>query len=360
MDKRNLYWTLQFTGWIIYVLVSYLTLPLFHSDLKEGSYMLVISFITGILITHAYRAIIKKYHWDQLPMVQLTVRVLIVSLVATFVFLLVQVVFHSIVLTVSNDDATKTVLEPESKTGLFSFLFISALKCYLVFMVWSILYLVFHYFENYKSAQLKAATAETQLSNATLQNLRNQINPHFLFNALNSIKSLTLTEPEKARIATTLLSEILRYTLNAEKNTTVSIADELQVVDEYLQLETIRFGARLSVHKNIDVHTNALLLPPLMLLTLAENAIKHGIAQRVDGGAITINSYTNDYYHVVELINTGQLNSKNQGIGIGIKNSLQRLQIIFGQDAIFKLQNLNNFEVLAQILIPLSTQTNNQ
>ncbi|MBL7927356.1 MAG: histidine kinase [Bacteroidia bacterium] len=357
MNKQNLYWVFQFTGWFIYTSVNYLSLPLFQTNLQHTGLKLTINFFTGIVVTHLYRNIIKSQQWYKLKFVKLVVQVVLGAALATVVFIVLQVLLETLALYLFQHTTNLKFNFTKYFPGFGSYQYLNAINSYLVIIVWSVLYFIFHYFENYRSAQLKAASAEAQLTNATLQNLRNQINPHFLFNALNSIKSLAISQPEKSRTATTLLSEILRYSLNSEKNTTVAFETELHIVEEYLQLETIRFGNRLGYKTNIEATTLPLPIPPVMLLTLAENAIKHGISQRVDGGEIIINSYVNDYYHIVELLNEGQLNTVQKGTGIGVENTLRRLQITFGPESVFKLQNKDGQHVIAQILIPLQNQS---
>jgi LytS/YehU family sensor histidine kinase len=185
-----------------------------------------------------------------------------------------------------------------------------------------------------------------------LELLKSQLNPHFLFNALNSIKALVLIDAEKAREAIIKLSELLRFTLNYEKTPLIRLSDEIDEVVKYLELEKIRFGDRLDVHIDLQEETLDAKVPPAMILTFAENAIKHGINHLPDGGTIEIKSTANSHTLKVEVCNTGEL-KENESNGIGLKNSTRRLQTLFGEKAVLQLQTKSPNQVSVSIVYPL-------
>ncbi len=360
MNKRNLYWTLQISGWLLYVFINYLSLPLFNDRVPYEEIYFVGSFFNGILVTHLYRKIIRNFNWFNLPLPKLIINIFAGALVATIVFFIAQT-FYNVIVVLSGEYFFKLNLHGRSVVdpSYWAYFYLSMLNIYFVLMLWSVLYFVFQYFENFQTAKVKALKAESQLKDATLQNLRNQINPHFLFNALNSIRSLTISEPENARMATTLLSEILRYSLNSERKTFVLFKEEIEVTRDYLALEKIRFGDRLNFSFDIDETTNKMSIPPLIILTLAENAIKHGIAPSKAGGEIGLRSVVENDFLLVQVINNGRyVLPASSSEGIGIANTIQRLDLLYGGKAKFKIENTGSNSVVASVYIPLSEQVN--
>ncbi|MBK8557432.1 MAG: histidine kinase [Lewinellaceae bacterium] len=157
--------------------------------------------------------------------------------------------------------------------------------------IWVLIYHLFGMTERIHQGHLNQLSFENQLKAIELQQLKSQINPHFLFNALNSVKALTHSNPAKAGEAVTLLSDLLRYSLNYDKKTQVPLSDELAVVRDYLELEKIRFNTRLEYILQIDPAVKNWPVPPILLVTLAENAIKHGVARLVEGGKVEIGAW---------------------------------------------------------------------
>ena len=196
---------------------------------------------------------------------------------------------------------------------------------------------------------LKAALQE-----AELMVLKNQINPHFLFNALNNIRSLILIEPEKARKMVTHISDLLRYSIQFNASEKVSLKEEVEIVKDYLQLESIQFDERLKYDIEISPETLKIPIPPMAIQLLVENAIKHGLSTQAAGGTILIRTKANDENLIIEVINSGQLQTNKKREGIGLKNLMERLKILFGPFAEFSLSNTENNTVTASLKIPLS------
>lgn len=159
--------------------------------------------------------------------------------------------------------------------------------------------------------------------------------------------------PERARTAITELSNILRSSMHAEKLETTTLEKELSIVKDYLALELMRFENRLQVDFNIDEDTLDQPVPPMMLQTLVENAIKHGISKQVSGGVIKIISDFKDDYHELVVQNTGQLNGNINAEGFGIASTYDRLNILFGNKAKFELKNIEAM-VQARIIMPIN------
>lgn len=207
--------------------------------------------------------------------------------------------------------------------------------------------------ERVNRAKIEHLDAENQLKNIELQNLKAQLNPHFLFNALNSIKALTHSDAKRAGDAVMLLSDLLRYSLNYEKQTLVPLADELAVTQDYLALEKIRFNQRLEYTLEIENLAEKWPIPPILLVTLAENAIKHGIAQSIQGGFVKIRAVVENGLLYLEVCNTGQYLPRSKHHGIGLTNIRRRLFMLYGSNAVFELnQNPAQNTVTATVKIP--------
>ena len=188
---------------------------------------------------------------------------------------------------------------------------------------------------------------------AELQALQAKINPHFLFNTLNSIASLISENPKAAESTVEKLSELFRYTLrNAERNT-VSVGDELDIVRTYLEIEKVRFGERLRYDIRCDAGVRDLTIPALIIQPLVENSIKHGIGPKVDGGTIIIEAKQREKNCEISVIDDGKgLNgTRNEG-GFGLKSIEERLRLRYGESASLRIVPEERTHFL--ITLPLS------
>jgi two-component system LytT family sensor kinase len=223
-----------------------------------------------------------------------------------------------------------------------------------VFFVWSVFYYAYHYLLNIRKVEIQQLKMQATLKEAELNKLKSQLNPHFMFNALNSIRALIDEDPKKAKQAVTKLSTILRQTLTLEKNKLIPFDDEMKIVRDYLDLETIRFEERLHYSFEIDEASHNYRIPPMLLQTLVENAIKHGISNLTEGGIITLKTQKlNDDKLQIEIVNSGSYNPDiTPQSGYGIKNTRDRLAYVFADDASFSIFN-EKFYVKTRIVIPL-------
>jgi two-component system LytT family sensor kinase len=192
--------------------------------------------------------------------------------------------------------------------------------------------------------ELKLEEQNRLLLEARLDALQRQINPHFLFNTLNSIASLVRSRPALAREMTVKLANILRALLK-DHDSYVPLRDELRFTDDYLDIEVVRFGAdKLRVQKEIDPRTLDVLVPSILLQPLIENSIKHGLEPRMNGGTITLRSQLVGDYVRIEVADDGVGISnrpasalRRPGAGIGMKNVQERLEVLFGSHAHFQV-----------------------
>jgi len=173
--------------------------------------------------------------------------------------------------------------------------------------------------------------AALQTRDAELRALKSQINPHFLFNCLNSISALTSTDPVRAREMCVLLSDFLRKTLGLGERESITWREELELARTYLEVEQVRFGARLQVEMRVDDACAECQVPPLVLQPLIENAIKHGIATMVDGGIVRLEGHVENGNLAVRVENSFEPSPRRHGLGL--RNVRSRLQTRFGDAA---------------------------
>jgi two-component system LytT family sensor kinase len=207
--------------------------------------------------------------------------------------------------------------------------------------------------------ELKLEEQKRLLLEARLDALQRQINPHFLFNTLNSIAALVRSQPELAREMTVKLANILRALLK-DHDTYVPLRDELRFTDDYLDIEVVRFGAdKLKVEKEIDPRTLEVLVPSILLQPLIENSIKHGLEPRIHGGTVTLRSRLNGDRVLIEVADDG-VGMGNRpvsalsrsGAGIGMKNVQERLEVLYGNQAHFNVVSNPGRGTLISIEIP--------
>jgi two-component system LytT family sensor kinase len=197
---------------------------------------------------------------------------------------------------------------------------------------------------------------EKLLLAAKIEALANQINPHFLFNTLTSITSLIRTQPDTARMLITKLSGLLRRLMRSTDHF-VTLREELESVDEYLDIEVVRFGPQLSVVKEIAPGTLDVVVPSMILQPLVENSIKHGLSRKVGGGRITIRTVRRDGHAVIEVHDDGLGMTEDRlehavGGGIGLSNVNERLRTIYGAHYRLKLTSVPGRGTCAQVEIP--------
>ena len=220
--------------------------------------------------------------------------------------------------------------------------------------LWLLIYLVWHYILKNRNDQLDKLRLETTVKELELKTIKSHINPHFIFNSLNSIRALVDENPERARKAITELSNILRSSMQAEKSETVPLQKELDIVRDYLALEQMRFEERLKVQFSIDEDTLQHPVPPMMLQTLVENAIKHGISKQVNGGEVrVIASFKGDHLELL-VQNTGQLDKEINGDGFGIKSTQDRLNLMYQGKASFEIRNAGPNMVESKVEVPVT------
>lgn len=346
MNRNRLYWVLQIVGWSGFSLINLLFVSLARgiTAVQVGAYFSLAFFY--LISTHAFRHVMKEQGWFNLPIARLTanalISLLVLSLANTFAQVLINLAFD-----------TLNVLEDLQPLIILVNVFIS----FLYYSLWAMMYFLFHFLDNYNTS-LKY---QAKINEIKLNHLRSQLNPHFIFNALNSVRALVDENPLKAKSAITQLSNILRYSLVMDNKTLISFEDEFNTVKDYLNLEKIRFEERLNINYEIEEKAYRYQLPPMMLQTIVENAIKHGISNLVKGGHVNLKcAVGEDDKLIICVKNSGQLkptNNKKKSEGHGINNTVQRLKLIYGNKASFKIFNSGNEYVITEIKIPKHSLT---
>ncbi|MBK7183298.1 MAG: histidine kinase [Bacteroidetes bacterium] len=346
MNKKNLYWICQIGGWLFFVLLNSLFLQLnnaFNTKIAIGHFSM---FVLGVTISHAYRTLIVKAGWLKLKILPLIPRVIVATIVFATIIEYLQFIVES-QLGIQGDKHQNTI---NTIINILNFSF--------VLFFWSLIYFLVHYIENYKKAEIENLKWSASIHEIELNKLKSQLNPHFMFNAMNSIRALVDENPTKSKEAITQLSNILRNTLQMGKNKVISFDEELKVINDYLALETIRYEERLKVSMNIHPDSKSFQVPPLMVQTLVENAIKHGISKLTKGGLIAITTTIQNENLIIQIKNSGQLATQSESdSGFGIKNTLQRLQLLYGKDASLSIKNFDSEFVVTELIIPKNVIT---
>lgn len=198
----------------------------------------------------------------------------------------------------------------------------------------------------------------TQIAEAELRALRAQVQPHFLFNSLNTIAHLTIAAPELAERMTTMLASIFRYVLTSTEDVLVPLEQEVRFIEDYLAIEQMRFGRRLTTEILIEQQARALLVPPLLLQPLVENALLHGLAPKIEGGLLRLTAHSDQQRFCIHVEDTGvglaaSSGTKSSGANVGLTNIRKRLECHYGPSATLTIAERQEGGVSAVVQIPL-------
>ena len=225
-----------------------------------------------------------------------------------------------------------------------------------VFMYFTVLGCVyaFTYYREARERETQEARLAAQLSEARLSALRMQLHPHFLFNSLNAITVLVRDrKTQEASDMLELLSRLLRQVLQTEQGEFVTLNQELQFIEQYLNIEQVRFSDRLQVRWSVEDSVRDSLVPAFILQPLVENAVRHGIAKRIENGVIEIAAWAEERWLVLSVIDNGPGYEPTAQAGVGLANTRLRLQTLFGEQADFKILQAPAGGTIAMLRIPL-------
>ena len=345
MNRNRAYWICQFGGWTAFSVVR-ITLSAFYRTVTwEHAVMYGLLIGVGVLYTHLYRLVAKRRDWTQMSLRQLAPRVVGASLI-------VALILHG-----TMEGVGRSVLELDAYDEIDSelgHLLVSLMNMWSVIMLWSLIYFGVQYFWNYRQAEVDKWKLEAQAETARLKALKLQLNPHFFFNSLNSVRALIAEDPDRAQRMVTRLARLLRNTLQVDDVKTVPLEEELSTVRTYLELESVRFEDRLRYVIEADEAARSRPVPFLLVQTLAENGIKHGVARCQGGGVVTINAHVENDTLCIRVTNPGTLETEEGGTGLA--NARERLQLLFGEKASLTVQNADAATVEATVLLPARSE----
>jgi hypothetical protein len=340
--RARVYWTCQLAGWFVYDGL-WLLPRFFVGDSPVSVPRLIlgsaIQSVIAIAWTHLYRWVIRRRGWSALAPGRLLPKASLASLVAgtgisvsciPMGFLVYGAAAHPV----------SGWLPWAIASQAFSVL------------LWSGLYFGVHYFDRWRRAERDKAELAIAAAEAKLHSLMSQLNPHFLFNCLNSVRALIVEDPGKAHSAVTALSSLIRYSLQATHVATVPLAAEIDMVKTYLVLEGIRFEERLRCEIDIAADTRSVPVPPMLVQSLVENGVKHGIERLPEGGTIEVASWLDGEALCVRVRNTGRIVERPGSTRVGLRNARERLRLLYGTRASVAMRE-DGASVVADLSVPI-------
>ncbi len=337
------YWACQFVGWSWIWLIAYPIARAMRNIPEFGTRdCLVVGSITvaGMVTSDVLRRVMRRRGWLSLSgwnrlwrlCLAAGVTVAIQTAATTGVELIYNLAHHE-----SPPGLIRWV------SNLWFFTFMTA--------VWLVSYVLLTGPRRHRQMEVQL---QLKIREAELRALEAQINPHFLFNCLNSIRALVTENPQRSQDMLTRLANILRYNLRRDREHTVPLHSEVEIVGDYLALESARYEDRLSVEMAIDPAAADAQVPPMLLQSLVENALKHGISPLPEGGELQIRAKVMEQGTLMEVENPGQIGAALDSTQLGLANIRERLRILYGGRASFELKSRNG-RVAASVLIPRTT-----
>ena len=347
LKNLSLFWTLQIIGWSGYMLDRYLS--------AEGRFFPVyfIYLVIACALTFTLRPIYKNIWQRKSSILVIGLTVVVCSIIAAYLWLILGEIVFAIV-----GIRKFPVPEKQSLIAYLSDTFVASLQHHkpFLFLSWSTLYFGIKYWQSKKEEEENALKAEASAKEAELKMLRYQLNPHFLFNSLNSASALIAENPPRAEKMINELSDFLRYSLVNTKTETVRLKDEIEALKNYLNIEQVRFEEKLQISFDIDCEAEKFLLPNFLLHPLVENAVKYGMQTSDLPLKIEIKAESKNNKLFIEINNSGKWYNSNgnnpQGAGmkVGIENVRKRLEQFFPSRHQFQtLERDNKVYVLLEI-----------
>lgn len=344
--KLSKYLAFQIVGWGVFACFSIYIANITHElTWKLFTFDIFLSLI-GFSLTHLYRNYIKKQQWVFFNTEKIIFNCTIASI-------LLSVIYNGIyfALLLGANLSKSPIMTINVLWGAF-------ISMFLLFSIWNLFYFLWMYIEKSRKTQIETLKIEGMLKDIELKSLRANLQPHFIFNSLNNIRALVDENPEQARDAITKMSNILR-SLITKQDLVDLLQNELNLVEDYLSLEKIRFEERLIFKKEIQAECLTVKIPTMMLQTLIENAIKHGISYKEEGGAISIKAFINQNFLNIEIENDIELNQQNvahtHSLGFGLDSTKQRLKLLYNEKSSFQFEKKNDRAVV-KIKIPINHQ----
>ena len=352
------YWLCQLFGWGLNAFGQTVTgmsranaAPTWQIALEVG-----VLNVVALLLTHLLRRYIKRHRWETQRIAALVPRVLAASVILGLPIAMIMSFQSIAMLWGGGPEDQAVVADLAGSPGVWLMrmdLLLRTLNWSVIFALWMGLYFAITSVRDRHRAELRQSELAHALKVAELRVLKSQLNPHFLFNSLNSVRALIADDPTGAQKAVTQLARTLRYTLTAGQEEVVSLERELDIVDDYLELESLRLGERLRIERAISVEARVAHIPVMMLQTVVENAIKHGIAELPQGGVLRISAEVRERALVIEVENPRPAEpSRSPSHGVGLRNAAERLRLLFGSAGVLDLDLSRPDFARARIRIP--------
>jgi hypothetical protein len=348
------YWLCQLGGWGLYstlqICAGVTTMDLPWARL--GVEVLVLNGI-GLIFSHCLHAYIRDHGWSSYRLRRLVPRIAIASLLLALPLGLLSP--FTVVSSLQSSESLIQELAPHNQFHFGPLIrFVHQwLNWSTLFSLWLVIYFVAVSVRRRRDAELRQSELTRSLQQAELRLLKAQLNPHFLFNALNTVRSLIADNPKLAQIVVTRFANTLRYALSAGQREVVPLSKELEVVRDYLEIESLRLEDRLRVDYSVSEDAEAVGVPAMLLQTLVENAVKHGIAELPRGGYVTVGAVVRDGMLLLEIVNSRPAGVTRAAEGKGLRNSAERLRLIYGPSAGISLDLSRPDLAVANVHIPL-------
>lgn len=338
---KKYYWWFQTGGWSLYIALNAGIFYISDGLTSPRIYWLLFAWLLCTGVTELLRTIIIRFHWLKLKSIQVIPRLFAAVAVMGMILATTSWLYE--------------VLASNNSTLSFSFSswIRNVINYGIAFTIWCVMYFLINTLENFRIVEIQNLRWEALRNETELNRLKSQLNPHFMFNAMNVIRALVDENPARSKEAITQLSSLLRNTLQSGKHKVIPLQQELDVVRDYLALEAARMEERLRVTWNIAPGIQSFEVPPLMIQTLVENCIKHGISQLPEGGDVIINAAIEGEGLLITLENSGFYNAASTPeSGYGLRNSHERLSLLYNEKAHLTLRNTNHKTVVTELFIP--------
>ena len=324
------YWYCQAVGWTLYAIFNAVVFASFRGFSADIVLITLAIALTLLGVTHGLRYYLRARNWVQLAPLPLLGRLLVANLLLS---VLSQIIIWGLIYWVVRPAPGS---QPQGWGQFVSYAF----NVNLLLWLWEGFYFGWHFLSRSRQAEIDKWKLMAAVREAEMRTLKAQINPHFMFNGLNNIRALVMEDPARARAMITHLSDLLRYSIQLNSTEQVPLARELEIVEHYLQLEAIQLEERLSYSLDVDPAALPVLIPPMTVQLLVENAIKHGLAPRPEGGTIQLTAQLNDSNTLhLSVRNTGHYAPTPGHEGVGLRNARERLALLFGPAAHLHLTN---------------------
>ena len=340
------YWSAQLLGWGGLGLLGVLSSSFgdWRSVLRFAAAKMF-CMLTGLALSHLWRGYVRRHGWFErnraLPLMGICAGLLSLSVLQTGALALADWCIRDGALFKGSDSIALDLI------GL-TVLWMG------VFLIWTLCYAVALSRRRAMRFELEKLELEVSVKDAELRALQAQVNPHFFFNSLNSIRALIYQDADAAAGAVGRLSAMMRHNLQAGQADTVRLADELAAVDAYLGMEKLRFAHRLQLEMRIAPGLDETAMPPMVLQGLVENAVKHGVEHSMGACRVAISARRDCGQVVLEVANEGRLAPASPSTRLGLANAAQRLALLFGPSAGCSLAERDGW-VVARVVLPRLT-----